>query len=37
MISFCGYVEGFRDPSIVASLSYDHATREFETLLRNSR
>jgi hypothetical protein len=37
MISFCGYVEGFRDPNIVASLSYDGATREFETILRSSR
>jgi hypothetical protein len=37
MIQFCGYVEGFRDPSIVASLSYDHANREFQTILRNSR
>lgn len=37
MIPFCGYVEGFRDPHIVASLSYDHANREFQTILRNSR
>ncbi len=37
MIPFCGFVEGFRDPSIVSSLSYDPQTREFESLLKESR